>query len=64
MILGKRKRRPSIAQRRALTLTSFRNILQRVEAEAKDHPDDYTLQGIVFLCREFANKLRDDAAIS
>ena len=63
MMLRQRKRKRSLSQRRALTLSSFVSTLAKVEVEAQ-RTNDVTLQGVVILCRAFADKLRDDAAIS
>lgn len=57
MMYGKR-RRVSRAQRHALTLASFEATLHDVEAAAALRPDDWTLQGVVILCRAFADRLR------
>lgn len=65
-MIGKRKR-VSIRERRALTLSSFERTIAKVEAEAAIGNGlfpDRTLQGVVILARAFADKLRDDAAIS
>ena len=58
-----RRRKRSRMERRALTLSSFESTLAKIEAESF-RTDDRILQGVVILCRAFAEKLRDDAAIS
>ena len=59
----KRRKRTTRAQRNALTLAAFQNILQKVEAESAAHPEDRALSGVVILCRMFEIRLRNDAAI-
>jgi hypothetical protein len=47
-----------------MTLASFEDTLRHVESAAALRPEDWKLQGVVILCRAFADKLRADAAVS